>query len=257
MKRQDIQPIYKRANKNRKLFFRWSLVFLIVLVIVGGGYTIYHFHREQLLKQYPVRGVSVSQTDGYIDFEQLKNDDYKFVYLKASQGSVYTDDSFSNNFQRSQGSQLPIGVYHVFSFSSSPASQFRNFVRQVGYDTGSLPIGIDVQPYGTYNKDTLNYKRVSKNLKLFISKLRNYYQRPVVIWTDKSIISGMDIQTNDNQQLWLNDGKLGKPNSDATFIFVDPNAAVKMDNQTAFLNESVFNGNESQWHRYLNQILSR
>lgn len=147
MKRQDVQPIYKRAQKHR-LFWRWSLVFFVVLIVVGGSYGIYRYQRNQLLKQYPIKGVSLSQTDGYIDFEQLKTDGYKFVYLRASQGSVYTDDSFSNNFQRSQGSQLPIGVYHVFSFSSSPNAQFKNFTRQVGYDTGSLPIAISVQQIG-------------------------------------------------------------------------------------------------------------
>ncbi|WP_268912687.1 GH25 family lysozyme [Lentilactobacillus sp. SPB1-3] len=256
MKRQDVQPIYKRA-RNRGLFFGWGLVFFIALILIGGGYGIYRYHRNQILKEYPIKGVSISQANGYIDFEQLKTDGYKFVYIRASQGSVYTDDSFDNNFQRSQGSQLPIGVYHVFSFSSSPNSQFTNFTRQVGYDTGSLPIAISVQPYSKYNEDTLDYPRVSKELKLLISKLKNYYKRPVIIWTKRSMVSQLKLRINSRQQSWLSDGRLGHPNSDATFISADQNAAVETDNQTVFLNESVFNGTVQEWHNYLNKNLSQ
>ncbi|WP_283679115.1 GH25 family lysozyme [Lentilactobacillus sp. Marseille-Q4993] len=251
MKREDIQPIYSQQRKSRQKTAKILIGFFVLAFLIAGGWLIYHQHQQKLLRMYPVKGVSITQSNGYIDFEELKNDGFSFVYLRASQGAMYSDDSFSSNFQRSQGSQLPIGVYHVFSFSSSVSDQFKNFSREVGYDTGSLPIAVSIQYYGDYNKSTLENDRVRDRIIKFVKLLRRYYKRPIMIWTNSEILGVLNIHVSRKYQVWLTDGRLGRPNADATFMSADDHSPVKMGNQTTLLPETVFNGSKQKWHRYL------
>lgn len=251
MKRRDIQPIYAETYQRRKRTRRVGLgIFLVILVIISG-FLLIRWHENEQLKKYPIRGVTVNQNNGYIDFESLKNKGISFVYLKATQGAAYTDDSFTSNFQRSQGSQLPIGVYHYFSFTSSPTAQFKNFVRQVKYNTGSLPICIQIQYYGSFNQSSIHWKKASKEVRYLSALLRNYYKRPVVISATKQIIKSLKLTANSKTQFWLTNGRIGKPNADATFIQADSKKDFRLDRQLVFLPMSVFNGNRSEWHRYV------
>lgn len=94
MKRKDIQPIYaetyRRRKRTRKVVFG---IFLLILVLGSIGYA-WRWHQKQILEKYPIRGVSINQNNGYIDFESLKNRGVRFVYIKATQGAAFTDDSF-------------------------------------------------------------------------------------------------------------------------------------------------------------------
>lgn len=251
MKRRDIQPIYAETYQRRKRTRRVGLgIFLLVLVLFSS-FLLVHWHENEQLKKYPIRGVTVDQSNGYIDFESLKNKRISFVYLKATQGAAYTDDSFDTNFERSQGSQLPIGVYHYFSFTSSPTAQFKNFVRQVKYNTGSLPICIQIQYYGTFDQSSVRWKTARKDVRYLSKLLRDYYKRPIVISATQQIIKSLQLKANAKTQFWLTDGKIGKPNADATFIQADDKAGFKLDKQLVFLPMSVFNGNRREWRDYV------
>ncbi|KRL20601.1 glycosyl hydrolase family 25 [Lentilactobacillus kisonensis DSM 19906 = JCM 15041] len=224
----------------------------MLLVVVALGFFIVHWHEKQELAKYPIRGVSLNQTNGYIDFESLKSDGISFVYLKATQGATFTDDSFQSNFARSQGSQLPVGVYHYFSFSSSPKAQFKNFVRAVQDNTGSLPICLTIQYYGTYGENNLRWQTVRRNVAHLSQLIQGYYKRPIVISATYSIINHLHIQATAKRQIWPTDAQLGKPNGDATFIQVTQKQDFKMDKQVIFLPMAVYNGGKASWHRYLN-----
>ncbi|ORN32807.1 GH25 family lysozyme [Lentilactobacillus parabuchneri] len=251
MKRRDIQPIYAETYQRRKRTRRVVLGIFLLVVIFLVSFLFLKWHENEQLKKYPIRGVAIDQSNGYIDFESLKSQGINFVYLKATQGAAYTDDSFDSNFQRSQGSQLPIGVYHYFSFTSSPASQFNNFVRQVKYNTGSLPICIQVQYYGTFDANSIHWQNARKSLSHLSRLLKNYYKRPVVICASHEVIKNLKLKATSKTQFWVTDGKLGKPNADATFIQENAKTGFKLDRQLVFLPMSVFNGNRGQWHRYV------
>lgn len=251
MRRRDIQPIYaetyRRRKRTRKVIFGIFLLFLLLVTL----FSIWRWHEKQELKKYPIRGVSIDQSNGYIDFESLKNNGVKFVYLKATQGATYADDNFLSNFQRSQGSQLPVGVYHYFSFSSSPKAQFKNFVRQVATNTGSLPICILVQYYGNYDEGTVHWSAARKHIRRLMTAIRTYYKRPVIISTSHTIMQHLKLQATERTQFWLTDAQLGKPNGDATFMLVTSKQHFTLDRQVIFLPMSVFNGSRRQWARYL------
>lgn len=252
MKRRDIQPIYAETYQRRKRTRRGVFGIFLLILIGFSTFLLLRWHENQQLKKYPIHGVTIDQSNGHIDFESLKSKGISFVYLKATQGAAFTDDSFQSNFERSQGSQMPIGVYHYFSFTSSPTAQFKNFVRQVKYNTGSLPICIQIQYYGTFDQSTIHWQAARKEVRQLSHLLRQYYKRPVVISATQQIIKSLQLKANAKTQFWLTDGKIGRPNADATFIQADDKAGFKLDSQLIFLPMSVFNGNRRQWREYIN-----
>ena len=49
-------------------------------------------------KTYPVRGVDVSSYQGDIDWPVLAQQDIQFAFIKATEGSSFTDPCFAENF---------------------------------------------------------------------------------------------------------------------------------------------------------------
>jgi hypothetical protein len=102
MTQRELEPIYddtftrssRHKQPKRHHYFGWVLIGVFVLALIG--FFGWHSHRQSALQNYPVRGVSVSQDDGYIDFHQLQSAKLKFVYLKGTSGASYLDDRFND-----------------------------------------------------------------------------------------------------------------------------------------------------------------
>lgn len=254
-KRKDVQPIYTQTFQQRRWFI--SVILIILALLTFLGMLIFnHYRYQNALKKYPIRGVSLSQTDGYVDFAALKKAKVNFVYLKASQGATYTDDSFNSNFSRSQGAQLPIGIYHVFSFSSTATAQFDNLVDQVDSNTGVLPIAIQVELYGDYKDESINWKQEQTRLTSLKNKIWRYYKRPVIIWGDQQTLHHLNVKVGRTQQTWISDAPINTPNGDATFLQLKGQPEVNMAGTKQEFYQSVFNGNQQKWENYINQLVN-
>ena len=125
---------------------------------------------------YPVLGVRLDQTDGVQDFDRLRSSRVSFVYLKATEGSSYFDDNFNTNFTQAAGSRVSIGVYHVFSFETTPQAQATQFIRKVGSNIGDLPIGIYLS---YYREQKPSSSWLTQHLTEFITFIQQRYHRQV------------------------------------------------------------------------------
>ena len=63
-------------------------------------------------------GIDVSSWQGYIDYNQVKNDGIEIVYIKASQGQNYKDPYFEINYENAKLNGLKVGVYHYLTARS-------------------------------------------------------------------------------------------------------------------------------------------
>lgn len=228
----------RRTDQNnfKSSGYLWPMLVVAFLVIILiGGVAIYHHYETSKLDRYPYRGVSVTQQDGYVDFFSLAKTGQKFVYIRASQGSIYTDNNFDNNYQRAEGSGLDLGVLHVFSFNSNVRSQFRNFKNQIATKVGTLPIAVQVNRSHKLTWDQL------KSLREFINMVKAFYQKPVIIWTKASVA----------RQL-----KLGRDWIDSAFdqneimTVLNPKETLNLNGQDENVTQMVFNGNRHNWRNF-------
>src|SRR5690606_747989 len=112
-----------------------------------------------------------------IDWSAVANE-AQFAYMKATEGTDYTDDSFSSYYQGSYDAGLIRGAYHfALPDRSSGAEQAKFFVDNGGAwsdDGKTLPPMLDIEynPYG----DTcygLNADEMTSWIKEFSDEVHN------------------------------------------------------------------------------------
>lgn len=63
-------------------------------------------------KNRTLQGIDVSHWAGKINFEDVKADGIRIIYIKATQGTDYVDPDFERNYRDADKANLAIGFYH-------------------------------------------------------------------------------------------------------------------------------------------------
>lgn len=181
-----------------------------------------------------VKGVDISEHNGSVDFQALKNAGIEFVIIRCGFGSDYTnqDDSrFAENVRKADTAGMPWGVY-LYSYAKNTAmakSEAQHTLRLLNGRKPVYGVWYDVEDPGQANADLVSicevycdaiekaglycgiYSMVSwLNTKLNSSRLDKYdkwvaqwasscqYAKPYGIWqyTDKLVIGGKTFDGN-------------------------------------------------------------
>lgn len=184
-------------NKKKK---RIAALALTAVLAIAVTMTIVHFIVPRC---YSVKGVDVSAYQGEIDWHTL-SDGLSFAFIKATEGSVYTDPHFEYNLSEALKTDLLVGAYHFFSYDSSGAAQARHFIETVPKIEGMLPPVIDVEFYGDYTLDPPEKEKVLSELSDMITALEEFYGvKPIIYATRRSY--AMFIKGETSCPVWLRD----------------------------------------------------
>ena len=133
-------------------------------------------------------GVDVSSYQANIDMNRLKEQDVKFIYIKATEGSNSQDEKFAVNRDNAQKAGLLSGAYHFFSYDSEGKTQAENFIKTVGKDIkGQLLPAVDVEYYGDKEKNPPEKADVIRELKIYLDTLEKEYGVKPMIYTRADI----------------------------------------------------------------------
>ncbi|RDU65259.1 lysozyme [Helicobacter didelphidarum] len=154
--------------------------------------------------KYPVIGVDVSAHQGDIDWRILSKD-LSFAFIKATEGSSWSDKKFQYNWEKSLENLSVIGAYHFFSFDSSGETQAKNFIANVPNQSsikniqqdsnitkGStlqkciLPPGVDIEFYGNKSSNPPSPESIYKELDVLLTTLEKFYGKKPIIYTTPS-----------------------------------------------------------------------
>lgn len=86
---------------------------------------------------------------------------YKFVMIKASEGTSFRDENFVLNYQKANHAGLKVGAYHFFRFDGDGVEQALNLLRAVGPRPLDLGLIIDVEQQGNPTnvpKDSVTFR---------------------------------------------------------------------------------------------------
>ena len=91
-----------------------------------------------------IKGIDVSHWQGDIDWGAIPLQ-YKFAFMKATEGTGFIDDKFSKNWFESKG--ILRGAYHFWRYSFDGTAQAEHFFDIVGAtgDLGELPPVVDLE----------------------------------------------------------------------------------------------------------------
>ena len=231
---------------NKKLFISFSVITVICITAAAllyfGITQINHPPKDK----YPIRGVDVSEYQGDIDWSVLSNQDIDFAFIKATEGSSYTDEHFSENWENASKTDLRIGAYHFFSLESSGKSQAEHFCDTVQGVPNMLPPVVDVEPYGEYTD--IGEEDISE-LNTWIDFVEeNYGIRPIIYTTNKWY--GKLFGDNaPNCGIWIR-SVYSKPQKDIDWIFWQYSNRMRLDGydgEEKYIDMNVFYGSEEEF----------
>lgn len=96
----------------------------------------------------PRRGIDASHHQGPIDWPRVADAGISFAYLKATEGTTYTDPRFAEHRSAAKRAGIDVAGYHYFQLCSDGAAQAEHFVDVLG-DDGDLPPALDLELVGS------------------------------------------------------------------------------------------------------------
>ncbi len=138
-------------------------------------------------EKYPIRGIDVSSYQGEINWDILSEQDISFVFIKATEGSSFTDPYFEYNYKEAVKSDLRVGAYHFFSFDSHGSTQADNFIASVDKTENMLPPVVDFEFYGDKKSNPPDPESTREQLDILLLRFEEYYGvKPIIYATEKS-----------------------------------------------------------------------
>ncbi len=134
---------------------------------------------------YTVKGVDVSRYQGEIAWDSLADQDIRFAFIKATEGSSHVDPCFSLNYSGAEDAGLWVGGYHFFSFESPGKSQAENFIQTVHQSKQSLPPVLDIELYGRFVREPPSAEQVRKEIGDFIETIEKQYGVAPILYSTR------------------------------------------------------------------------
>lgn len=205
-------------------------------------------------EEFPVRGVDVSAYQGEIDWQKLSGEDIKFAFIKATEGSGYVDDKFSQNYENALKTDLRIGAYHFFSYDSSGETQAENFMNTVPNTDDMLPPVIDVEFYGDKKENLPDKDKTQEELDKLIQKLEEYYGKTPIIYATEKSYELYIAEKYDKCDIWIRNVYMKPSLSDGrkwTFWqYANKEQLNGYSGDEKYIDINVFNGSKSDFEQY-------
>ncbi|NIK80012.1 lysozyme [Paenibacillus castaneae] len=183
--------------------FRKTVIIFVSLIILLGffEYKGFIWHNSIFAMNYKVRGLDVSHYQGNVDWKTVAEaGKYDFVYMKATEGHDYTDDTFEGNWEQAKVSGLLVGAYHFFSSRSTGEQQADQFIAVVPNEEKSLPPVIDLEIALTHDVDT-----IQRELKAMSAKLETAYDKKPILYVTYDTYNTYVSNGFDDYDIWIRD----------------------------------------------------
>lgn len=205
-------------------------------------------------RKYPVRGVDVSSYQGNINWKELESQNISFAFIKATEGSGFVDEYFTDNYKNSNDTGIRVGAYHFFSFDSPGKTQAKNYISIVDKRENMLPPVIDVEYYNGNGSNPPDEDKARQNLNDLIAALEEYYGLTPVIYVTETTYNRYIRGHFEDNDIWirsiyksaeLSDGR------DWTFWqFCDRGRLDGYDGIEKYIDLNVFNGSMKEFENY-------
>lgn len=175
-----------KGHKIKRLILIVPAVCALCAAAVYMVYVGYLIPNKILITKHAIIGCDISHYQGEVDWDILYQQNVKFAFIKATEGSGYVDNRFQENWSTVYNSGIKAGAYHFFSFDSPGESQAELFIKTVGKRSGMLPPVVDVEFYGNHYEDRPDAASVRAELNTFLSLIETEYKTKPIIYTTRA-----------------------------------------------------------------------
>lgn len=205
-------PTAKQKKKIRRVIF-----ILVVSALLGvaawrgwqwwqlreARYTHYPAFGISIPGGYSIHGIDVSKYQHLISWEGVKKMKVKeiqmgFAFIKATEGTSYTDPQFKRNWKKSLEAGLVRGAYHFFIASRDGKAQAGNFIDKVELDPGDFPPVLDIEQLNGTPVALLK-----KRAKEWLDMVEDHYGVKPIIYTNVDFYNRNLGEEFDGYPLWV------------------------------------------------------
>lgn len=161
--------------------------------------------RQEPLRQARLRGVDVSHHQGEIDWPRVADDGISFAYLKATEGSTFTDPRFAANWAGATQAGLRVGAYHYFTLCSPAQPQADHYLAalaSVGAGPRSLPPVVDLELIGNCDPPPARPAMMAAAVD-FIARVEEATGRRVVVYAHPDFERTYDLLDVLDRRRWV------------------------------------------------------
>ena len=117
------------------------ITLIVLAALVVGGYFLglesgVIWKEDVDFTKYPVRGISVSEENGEIDWLKVKNEGtVSFALIRATKGTMTKDKNYATNYVAALKNGISVGIYHEYVHGNSLETQakfYKNTVKVSG-----------------------------------------------------------------------------------------------------------------------------
>ncbi len=199
----------RRRRRRLPLLLRLGITLGLAGVTVMLGSYVYYLRYEPSRSTYPIHGIDVSHHQGAIDWDAVKKEGVKFVYMKATEGGDFKDTKFQTNWTEAARVGIPRGAYHFFTLCKSGAEQASNFMDSVPVDEAALPPAVDLE-FGGNCGARPDTTEILREILVYLNRLERHYGKKPVIYVTKEFYQAYLQSMFEDYAFWLR-GIIFKP----------------------------------------------
>lgn len=246
--------IFIKLLINKKIYILLIFIIfvfcLILLILIDKG-IIWFVNPERM--GFNIKGIDISRYQGDINWEYVKDDNIKFVFIKATEGSSYIDPNFNKNIEQAEKNNIPNSAYHFFSSQSDGKAQAENFIKTISPYELSFPPVLDFE----ISQKTTDKKIIIKEVKKFCEEIKRVYNTyPIIYATNESYNYFIKDDFKDCK-IWIRNlfkKPLLKDNRDWLFWQYSNRGKLKsINNYKTYVDLNVFNGTLEDFNNYINK----
>ena len=198
---------------------------------------------------YPITGIDISHHQGQIDWQALAQEEFRFVYIKATEGGDFRDQMFAANWQAASQIGLVKGAYHFYRPCKTGQEQAQNFIATVPLEKNTLPPVIDLEFSESCTPAKTN-AQILNEIKAYHDIIETHYgQRPVIYTTYEFYEIYLDKQFLETP-LWIRD-IVSKPalNNGRDWLFWQFSSRGRVNGIEAYVDLNVFKGSTAAFQQ--------
>ena len=222
------------------------------MLCVGLGIT-YFFLQNNVAsaQEYPVKGFDVSHHQGDIQWQSISPQEFKFVYLKATEGGDFKDRKFQDNWLKAREQGFLVGAYHFYRLCRDGQIQAQNFIETVPKKTDSLPPVIDLE-YDSNCINTYTREQLLKEIQVMHDQLYQHYGLQPIFYTSKTFYNIVLVDEFKQTPLWIREYQ-GQPElkGNPKWTFWQHTSQGQIKGIPTLVDLNVFQGSEQDWISFL------
>jgi len=146
-------------------------------------------------------GMDVSSYQGYIDYDKVNQAGIKYVYIKATEGTWYTDRYLKYNYENAKRVGIKVGFYHFVRATNNETAkaEARYFVNAISGMEPDCRLAMDFEIFGSLS--SLEVNDISKT---FLEETKYLTGKDMVIYSNTNhAINVFSYELASEYPLWV------------------------------------------------------